>query len=82
MILNYAISCALSLQPFLKEDLPHLNFELVYITADRFYADDWKTLSKRELKAAYKADTQLFAELKVHVVDWKTGDCAESDATN
>jgi hypothetical protein len=36
-------------------------------------------MNKREAKADLKEDKeQLFAELKVHVVDWKTGESYEN----
>ena len=79
-LLEYTVGCALTLQPFLKEDLPHLNFELAPISAERFYADDLRSMNKRDLKAAYKASSQKFAELKIHVTDWKAGDSSEGEA--
>lgn len=78
-LLQYVIKCALSLTPFLEEELPQLRFSLV--SKGEVFVDSQNVdanLRKREMKSIFKLGSTLtssnIAELKVHVADWKSKD--------
>ena len=82
-LFNFTVSFALSLQPFLRQDLRHLKFDLHPVSPQKFFAEDWASIKKRDLKATNKSlNLQQFTELKVHVVDWKSSESTSYDATS
>lgn len=73
------IKCALSLTPFLEQELPQLRFELV-TKGEIVQTFDSTFQRKRDTKLNFKEGGRLasnkLAELVVHVADWKSKDLA------